>query len=374
MTRFSSLAMGIALTAVWTGFAHAQSQAEIADKANEDGKELMRTDKFAEAEKKFQEALARVPEAKYFLNLCFARFQQGKFDEALTACNSVDLNHPNDTTKAKADKLIAKITEAAKNQNLELHEVGGGGQGPRRPNDPARPVDPDPPPRPANYTPTVGRPPSQNLAVAVMPDNKYTWTLGADLYGGGGRIGQPDYYASGSGGLRIKSDYMVNPVSRLGVQGYLQITHLEPGTSDSIFADTLDLFDAGFAGYKHVCLGSTPRLCVTPLLGVHLTLMSPAGEMNGFGEQVFNYAAIGARGELAFTYAFGTRFEHALSVMVGANAYSAVLAGPSRNDGSGSLTAREIGLDQGGALAYLGLGYTYRFNTPLGSTPFITLE
>jgi hypothetical protein len=34
----------------------------------------------------------------------------------------------------------------------------------------------------------------------------------------------------------------------------------------------------------------------------------------------------------------------------------------------------EAGLDKGGVLAYLGLGYTYRFNTPLGSSPFVTLE
>jgi len=52
--------------------------------------------------------------------------------------------------------------------------------------------------------------------------------------------------------------------------------------------------------------------------------------------------------------------------------YSAVLAGPSAD--SGSLTIAQAGLDRGGAVGYLGLGYTYRFNTPLGSTPFVVLE
>jgi hypothetical protein len=33
-----------------------------------------------------------------------------------------------------------------------------------------------------------------------------------------------------------------------------------------------------------------------------------------------------------------------------------------------------IGLDRGGAYAYLGFGYTYRFDTPLGAAPFVTLE
>jgi hypothetical protein len=60
--------------------------------------------------------------------------------------------------------------------------------------------------------------------------------------------------------------------------------------------------------------------------------------------------------------------------MVGANAYSAVLSGPAAGDGSGSLTAAEAGLDKGGVIGYFGLGYTYRFNTPLGSSPFVTLE
>ena len=34
----------------------------------------------------------------------------------------------------------------------------------------------------------------------------------------------------------------------------------------------------------------------------------------------------------------------------------------------------DLGLDQGGAFAYFGLGYTHRFDTPFGSTPFVTLE
>jgi hypothetical protein len=186
-------------------------------------------------------------------------------------------------------------------------------------------------------------------------------------------VGQPDFYGSAVGGLRIKSDYLMDPVRRFGAQVYFQYSHFGQG-SDQTFADTLDIFDIGVAGYKHICLGSTPRLCITPLLGAHLSLMSPAGEMDSTGSQVFNYAGVGARGEISFAYAFGRRFEHVLSLMVGANAYSAVLSGPSAGDGSGSLTAAEAGLDKGGVIGYFGLGYTYRFNTPLGSSPFVTLE
>jgi hypothetical protein len=369
MFRRTSLALVIALT----GTAYAQSQAEIAAKLNEEGKELMYGNKYAEAAKKFQEAVARVPEAKYFINLCLARFQEGKFDEALTACNAVELNNPTETLKAKAEKLIGKIEEAARAQNLELHPGGGGGGDPgiEPPPDPGQGGTPGPP----RHTPAVGRPPSENLAMAVTPDNHYTWTLGFDLFGGGGRVGQPDVYGTATAGFRIKGDYLINPAARFGGQGYIQVNHLDRGSDQmSTFGvSSLDILDVGAAAYKHVCLGGTPRLCVTPLAGAHLSLMSPANDSDGPGTQVSNYAAVGARFEVAAAYAFGYRYEHVLSLMLGANVYSQVLAGPS-DDLSSLGTAEQVGLDKGGAVGYLGLGYTYRFNTPLGGSPFVTLE
>ncbi|HWU88350.1 MAG TPA: hypothetical protein VN253_13785, partial [Kofleriaceae bacterium] len=98
----------------------------------------------------------------------------------------------------------------------------------------------------------------------------------------------------------------------------------------------------------------------------------PAGANDGAGSQVFNYAALGGRLELGAQYAFGTRYEHVLGVMIGVNAYSKVFSGPT--DTTDMLTIAQAGLDRGGAAAYLGLGYTYRFRTPLGSSPFVTLE
>ncbi|HEX2688950.1 MAG TPA: hypothetical protein VHN14_20145, partial [Kofleriaceae bacterium] len=376
LTSSSALAITIALT----GTVYAQSQAEIAAKLNEEGKELMFGNKssdpavFAEAAKKFQEAVARVPEPKYFLNLCLARLQQGKFDEALTACNAVELNNPTEEVKAKAQKLIGKIKEQAKAQNLELHPGGGGGGDPGV--DPGhtdpRPTDPNPhhandpsqPPQPPRYTPTVGRPPAENLALGAAPDNHYTWTLGIDLFAGGGQVGQKDVYGNTTGGFRIKGDYLLNPAARFGAQGYIQVNHLDKGNDQmSTLVSSLDIVDVGVALYKHVCLGGTPRLCITPLAGGHLSLMSPANDSDGAGSQVFNYAAVGARFEVAATYAFGYRYEHAVSLLAGLNVYSPVLSGPSDNVSSLG-TAAEVGLDQAGAVGYFGLGYTYRFNTP----------
>lgn len=375
MTRFSSFAiaapLALALSGGLVGSARAQSQAELAAQANEEGKQLMYADKYAEAAKKFQEAVARVPEAKYFVNLCTARLQEGKLDEALTACNAVDLNNPTPDQKDRAAKLIERINQEANKQHLALHPGGGGGGNPNV----GQPSNPNPNPNnPPTYTPTVGRPLDTNLVTEGRPDHRYTWTFGVDLFGGGGRIGQADFYGSAAAGLRLKGDYMLDPVHRIGAQAYLQYQRFSQGRNQTLGAESLDVVDFGLAAYKHICLGGTPRACLTPLAGLQLALMGPVDDMDASGSQLFNYAALGGRFELAFTYAFGQRFEHALSVLGGVNVYTPVFSGPSAGDPSGELTASERGLDAWGAAGYLGIGYTYRFNTPVGSTPFIILE
>ncbi|HWO22896.1 MAG TPA: hypothetical protein VNO30_29250 [Kofleriaceae bacterium] len=399
MTRLTTVAACLAASAL-AGTAHAESQAEIAEKLNAEGKTLLFSNKYAEASAKFRLAVARVPEPGYFINLCTSLYHEGKFGEALTACNAVGNNNPSADQRTKADKLTNRIKEEAKAQGITAEALGGG-QSPgdpgldcgATPNDPrceqstqpppdvcrTNPQDPScggtqnggPPQPQPNYA--VGRPPTgTGLFMSTTPDNKYTWTLGVELFGGGGSVGQPDYYGSASSGLRVKGDYLLNPATRFGAQAYFQLTHFGQGEMDIANVDTLDIFDFGIAGYKHLCPRSTQRLCLTPLAGVHVAMMSPSGEMNGLGEQVFNYAAFGGRLELGAHYAFGSRFEHVLGVMVGVNLYSRVLSGP--DEFSDSISIEGAGLDKGGAAGYVGLGYTYRFRTPLGSSPFITLE
>lgn len=389
MTR---LKVAIALVLGASAVVYAQAQADIANRLNDEGKAAMYKNDYATAIQKFRDAVARVPEPKYFNNLCTALFQDGQFDDAITACNAVLAEKSGATPEQrdKAQKLVTRITEEAKAQGKPLKGTGGGG-GPGDPNDCANhpenpgcsavtpppptgqcttnPSDPactrpqPPPPQPVRY-----RPPTQNITVATKPDNHYTWTLGADLFAGGGNMGQDGFYGSNGNGFRIKSDYMLNQASRVGAQGYIGLTHFNAGSMDSPFVDTLDIFDLGIAAYKHLCPRGS-RLCITPLAGIQLALMSPAGEMDASGSQVFNYAAIGARLELGLEYAFGYRQEHVLTITGGATGYSAAFSDPS--DG---FTREEVGLDKGGAIGYLGIGYMYRFNTPLGSSPFVTLE
>jgi hypothetical protein len=383
------LTIGFALAVSLYGtYARAESQAEIAARENEEGKELMFGTKYADASAKFRDAVARVPEAKYFFNLCTSLYQEGKFGEALTACNSVDKNNPDDKLKGKNAKLTDKIRTEAKTQGIDLQPTGGGGGDPNVGQNPDPNRQPDPnnpgpdPNNPNNQNPNnqqpmpppnyaVGRPPTQGLFQAVRPEHNYTWSLGADLLLGGGQIGQKDYYGSSAVGVRFKGDYIVNPASKIGAQGYIGITHLGQGSAQTM-VDTLDVFDIGIAGFKHFCPPGMSHVCLTPLIGAQLALLSPANQMDPAGSQVFNYAALGVRAEIDVSYAFGQRFENVISLMLGVNGYSKVFASPS--DPSVGPPAATIGLDVGGALAYFGIGYTYRFNTPFGQAPFVTLE
>lgn len=373
----SRLSWGFVLaSSLLGGVALAESQAEIANRLNEEGKQLMFAEKYAEASAKFQDAHGRVPEPKYFFNHCTSLYQEGKFGEALTACNAADKN-ADDKLKAKIAKLVEKIHETAKEQGIALQPVGGGGgPGDTPPVDPNNPNTTPDPNNPGTGTPpptqpyAVGRPPSVGLYASAPPENKYTWSLGVDLYGGGGRMGRENMFGSSTGGIRVKGDYLLNPQSRIGTQAYFQLTHFGEGDEMLLSpAATLDVFDLGIAGYKHLC-GARSRLCLTPLIGAQLALMSPANEMDAStGEQVFNYASLGARLEMGVQYMLGSRYEHVLGLAVGINAYTAAFSEPA--DG---LTKRDWGLDKGGGAAYVGFGYTYRFNTPFGSSPFVTLE
>ncbi len=385
MTRY---ALGLVLLST---VAMAETQADIAARENDEGKQLMFQQKYADASAKFRDAAARTNEGKYYFNLCTSLYQEGKFGEAMTACNTANQNAPDDTLKTKVAKLKEKISDTAKQQGVDLAATGGGGGGgetnvpPPDPNNPSGGNSAPPPPNGGNGMPpppnggtgappgmAVGRAPEAALFVAKKPEHNYTWALGGEFFGGGGRIGRPDAYGSSGFGFRFHGDYLVKPASKIGVQGYLQITNFSAGSmQDPTLVQNLDVFDLGAAGFKHICpIGG--HLCFTPLVGRHFAFMSPANMTDSTGSQAFNYVAFGGRAELALSYAFGSRFEHVISAMVGVNLYTKVFASPS--DPTVGPPAETIGLDQGGAIAYFGLGYTRRFDTPFGQTPFVTLE
>lgn len=390
MTRLTSIAIATGVLLL-SAPAFAQ-QAELAAKLNAEGKDLMYDGKFAEASAKFRDAVARVPEPKYFFNLCTSLYQEGKFSDAMTACGGVGKNNPTADLDSKAKKMMERIETEAKAQNVPLVLTGGGGGDPN-----TLPPDPNGNPNTGNpntgnpntgnpntgnptgtpppvgngpvYQQAYGRPPAQTLYKGTTSDNKYVWTLGLDLFAGGGTIGQMNYYGNTNQGIRIKGDYLLRPQQRIGAQGYFSFTHYQEG-QDQAFAYDLDIMDLGVALFKDLCVAE--RLCLRPLAGVSLAFMSPANETDlNTGDQLFNYTALGIRLELGAFYAFGTRMEHVLGVSIGGHGYSKVF---SESPSDPAYTSEAVGLDKGGAAGYFAIGYTYRFNTPLGSSPFVTLE
>ena len=77
---------------------------------------------YAAAAQKFRQAIARAREPKYFFNLCVALTNEGQFSEAIEACNAVlDPALGGATSlQAKANLMITKIREMARQQNIEL--------------------------------------------------------------------------------------------------------------------------------------------------------------------------------------------------------------------------------------------------------------
>lgn len=361
----------------------AQSQAALADQANADGKALMMDEKYDEAAEKFRDAAARTNEPKYFMNLCTAYFQGGRFSQALTACNNVKNSSPSPEQAEKADTLIAKIKEEAGKQGLSLEPAGGGGGDPSMdPNNPGPgpaidPNNPNPGPGPGpgpgpQQPEIVGSRPQVNVYQAQKPDRgKYNWSLGVDLYAGGGKIGRRDTFGTASGGFRVKSDYMLNQASRLGAQGWISYTQLAPGEDDIGDEYDLSIVDIGAALYKHICPPNTSRLCLTPLVGVQLAMFNPDGTFSngdGSSSETFEYMGVGGRAEIRADLALGVRNEHVVGVALGANAYSKALATPSFMSDAGAA------LDRGGVAAHVSIGYTYRFNTPFGRAAVVSLE
>ena len=96
------------------------SQASIANRANNEGVAAFAHGKFSDASSKFREAVARVPEVTYFFNLCVALYNEGRFDEALTACDAGRRNAPTAELDAKLAEQRDQILDEAHAQQIEL--------------------------------------------------------------------------------------------------------------------------------------------------------------------------------------------------------------------------------------------------------------
>jgi len=373
----------VLLAAVTAGSAAAQptpSNASRADAMNEEGKAAMQAGNFELASDRFHQATVLSAEGRFYFNLCVSLYQQGKLSDSLAACKAVEPAGADDALRTKTAKMTAKVKEEIRklgfdpdapvvdpNQPDPNNPNPNPNPDPNNPNpDPNNPnPDPNNPnPDPNNPNPNTAKPgipivapPPMSLIKGGEPDHHYTWTLGFEVIGGNAAFGRSDTYTAGVYGFRFLGDYLIAPSKQIGAQATVGVLHTDP--NDNSGRAGIDVVDIGIAGYKHLCKG---RACITPVLGVSLGLMQPDNITTSDA-----LLSIGFRGEARIGYALGKRYEHLLSLSIGFQGYT-------RAFDSSNISAVDEGLDKGSAIGILALGYTYRFNTPFGSSPFVTLE
>jgi hypothetical protein len=97
-----------------------RTQVEIARRLDDEGSELYRAQNYAEASSRFRNAVARVPEATYFFHLCRSLYAEGKFSEAMTACDAVLRNSPTADLERLTKIQLDAIRNEAKKQQIQL--------------------------------------------------------------------------------------------------------------------------------------------------------------------------------------------------------------------------------------------------------------
>jgi hypothetical protein len=379
-----TLSTTLAALALTATAAMAQSNAERASQLNDQGKQLMGEGKFAEASEAFRQATLLSPEGRFYFNLCVSQYQQGKFGESLTSCNAVNNTSSDAKLKDKATRMIDKINGEMARQGIDPNasSAGSGGSttsgtggttsgtdgtttggaggsttsgtgGATSGGTTGTGTDPS---TVTWVAPPQGAPPDANLTMGTGSGHEYTWTLGGGLVAASTSFGGADYFAKQAVGFRLVGDYLLSPRHGLGLQASIGYLHNED--TQRFMDDTLDLIEIGVAGYKHLCTG---RLCITPLLGVQVGVFQPSRTSGTDG-----LLALGVRGAAQVGYALGNRKQHLLWAEAGGEAFAA----PSGD----SVRPEDIGLDEPARLGYFSIGYTLRFNTPFGSSPFVTLE
>src|SRR5262249_28721620 len=96
------------------------SQVDVAARANNDGVGAFAAKRYGDASMKFKEAVARVPEPRYFFHLCLSLYQEGKFNEALVACDAVHHQPATPDLGARADTELDRIRAEAHRQGIDL--------------------------------------------------------------------------------------------------------------------------------------------------------------------------------------------------------------------------------------------------------------
>jgi serine/threonine-protein kinase len=97
------------------------SQAELAARLNEQGKDRMYANDYEQARQRFAQAVARDPQAKYFVNLATANLQLGYFDASAAALRAALQQSPTAEQAGKIRKLFAIAADEARRQGIALN-------------------------------------------------------------------------------------------------------------------------------------------------------------------------------------------------------------------------------------------------------------
>ena len=225
----------------------------------------MYADKYGEAAKKFREAVARVPEAKYFFNLCTSRLQEGKFDEALTACNAVEQEQPD--AGAEDEDPTSWSSGSTKRRRSRTSQLHAGRRRRRRARTPAirrptrdRPNDPpQPPPTDATRRRSVAPLGTEPRAWRAAPEHATRGRSASTCSAAAAGSARPTATARHGRRLRLKARHHGRPGGADRREAYFQFTHIGQGaTRLALGRDASTSSTSASRCYKHFCLGGTP--------------------------------------------------------------------------------------------------------------------
>ena len=348
-----------------------KTPAQEANDLNERGKQLFAEKRYEEAYNVFRDAATLSPEARFFFNMCYALNFLERYEDAISACEQVEAASGADAAlREKTQRALVSLREKLAAQRAAAGDPGGGDPGGGDPGggEPGggEPGGGDPgggPGGPAGGgAPPAAGPDPFLQGEAAPPPGSYQWSVGAELGVLAGLQSENDLgdlpYAAAGVNLRLFANFILGEAQRFGVQGYLGFGSLAP--SDETTEDQpLVLADVGGAAFMHFRLGGPIE--ITPLAGLHLAVQQPQELSQAF-------IGLGARAEVALAYVFGPQSEHALSVAPGLSLYF-----PSGGEIDG-FQPEDYGFDKTRGAVTVNVGYSYRFSTPFGATPLITLE
>ena len=97
-----------------------ESPIAIAFKENEDGIMSMQENNASEGTPQFRDAIARSPNAVYYLNLCMSLYVEGKFSEGLSACDAALGTRPPAGLRKIASGMHDRILWDAHEQGITI--------------------------------------------------------------------------------------------------------------------------------------------------------------------------------------------------------------------------------------------------------------